>query len=86
MNNHFRIFVCEVFYHVSKHLRDSLAPYSKKCVFLGYGKPSAMEFCIWDHESKKIPCSSDIYFKKEEMLTKPLKIVKICKVVFQEYG
>ena len=51
---HLRVFGCEAFCHVSKNLTNKLAPKSKKCVFLGYGKLGAIVFCLWDLESNKI--------------------------------
>ena len=81
---HFWVFGCEAFCHVLKHLRDKLAPNSKKYVFLGYGKPSEMQFCLWDLEPKKILYNSDIYFNEHKMHTKPIKTIEIQRVVFQE--
>ena len=52
--SHLKVFGCEAVCHVLKHPRDKLEPKSKKCVFLGYGNPSDMGFCLWDCESKKI--------------------------------
>ena len=83
---HLRVFGCEAFCHVLKHLRDKLSPKSKKCVFLGYGEPGEMGFGLWDPESKKILCSSDVYFNEEKMHKKSIKTVEICRVVFQEDG
>ena len=79
-------FGCEAYCHVSKHLRDKLAPKSKKCVFLGYGKPCEMGFCLWDPESKKTLHSSDVYFNEDKMHKKPIKTIEIRRVVFQEDG
>ena len=70
-----------MFFHVPKHLKDKLAPNSKKCVFLGYGKPSKIRFCVWDSESKKILQSSDMYFNEDKMHKRLIKTVEICKVV-----
>ena len=83
---HLRAFGCEAFCHVPKHLRDKLAPKSKNYVFLSYGKPSEMGFFLWDLEFKKILRSSDVYFNEDKMHKKPIKIVEICRVVFQEDG
>ena len=43
-----------------------------------------MGFCLWDLESREIPCRNDVYFNKEKMYTKPIYIVKIHRLVFQE--
>ena len=43
---HLRVFGCEAFCHAPKHLRDKLAPKSKKCIFLNYGKLGEMVFCL----------------------------------------
>ena len=59
---------------------------SKKCVFLGYSKPSEMMFCLWDLEYKKILYSRDIYFNEDKMHKKPIKTTDIRRVVFQEDG
>ena len=80
------IFGCEAFCRVPKHLRDKLAPKLKKCVFLGYGEPGEMGFCLWDPESKKILQSSDVYFNEDKMHKKPINIMEICRVIFQEDG
>ena len=82
MYKHLRLYGCEAFCHVPKHLRDKLAPKSKKCVFLGYGKCDEMEFCRFNLESKKILCSNVVYFNEEKMHKKP----EIQRVVFQEDG
>ena len=63
-----------------------MAPKSKKCVFLGYGKPGKMGFCLWVPESKKILCSNDVYFNEDKMHKKPIKAVKVRRVIFQEDG
>ena len=63
-----------------------MAPNSKKCVFLGYGKPSEMGFCLWVLESKKILCSTNVYFNEDKMHKKPVEIVEIRRIVFQEDG
>ena len=74
---HLRVLGCEAFCHVLKHLRDKLAPKSKKCVFLGYGKPSEMGFLLWDPESKKILHSSYVYFNEEKMHKRPITTIEI---------
>ena len=83
---HLRVFGCKAYCHILEDFHDKLAPKSKKRVFLGYGKPGDMGFQLWDTESKKILCSSDVYFNKEKMHKKPIKTVEILRVVFQEDG
>ena len=63
-----------------------MAPKSNKCIFLGYGKPGEMEFCLWDPNSKKVLHSNDVYFNEDKMHKRPIKTVEIRKVVFQEDG
>ena len=84
--NHLRVFDCEAYCHVPKHLRDKLAPKSKKCIFLGYGEPGEMGFHLWDPESRKVLRSSDVYFNEDKMHKRPIKTVEIRRVVFQEDG
>ena len=45
-----------------------------------------MGFRLWDPKARKIVCNNDVYFNEENMHTKPIKIVEICIVVFQENG
>ena len=39
-----------------------------------------------DLESKKVLCSSDVYFNEDKMHKRPIKTVDIRRVVFQEDG
>ena len=63
-----------------------MAPKSKKCVFLGYGEPGEMGYRLWDPEARKIVRSNDVFFNEDKIHKKPIKIVEICSVVFQEDG
>ena len=45
-----------------------------------------MGFCLWDPESRKVLCSSDVYFNEDKMHKRPIKTVEIRRVVFQEDG
>ena len=45
-----------------------------------------MGFRLWDPEARKIVRSNDVFFNEEKMHKKPIKIVEIHKVVFQEDG
>ena len=63
-----------------------MAPKLKECIFLGYGKPGEMGFCLWDLESKKVLRSSDVYFNEDKMHKRPIKTVEMRRVVFQEDG
>ena len=45
-----------------------------------------MGFRLWVPKARKIICSNDVYFNEENMHTKPIKIVEIHRVVFQEDG
>ena len=83
---HLRVFGYEAYCHIPKEFRDKLAPKSKKCIFLRYGKPGEMGFRLWDLEARKIVCSNDMIFNEEKMHEKPIKIVQIHRVVFQEDG
>ena len=78
---HLRVFGCEAYCHIPKEFHDKLAPKSKKCIFLGYGKPSEMGFCLWDLESKH---RNDINFNEDKMHKRPIKTAEIRRVVFQE--
>ena len=55
-------------------------------MFLGYGDLGDMGFCLWDPKSKKILQIIDVYFNEDKMHKKPIKIVEIHRVVFQEDG
>ena len=81
-----RVFGCEAYCHILKEFCDKLAPKSKKCIFLGYGESGKMEFNLWDLEARKIVRNNDVFFNEEKMHKKPIKIVEIYRVVFQEDG
>ena len=83
---HLRVFGCEAFCHIPKEFQDKLAPKSKKCTFLGYGESGEMGFRLWDLEARKIVRSHDVFFNEEKMHKKPVHIVDIRRVVFQEDG
>ena len=83
---HLRVFGYEAYCHIPKEFCDKLAPKSKKCIFLGYGESSEMGFRLWDPKARKIVCSNDVFFNEEKMHKKPIKIVEIRIVVFQEDG
>ena len=74
---HMRVFGCEAYCHVPKEFRDKLSPKSKKCIFLGYGKPSEMGCRLWDPKTRKIIHSSDVYFNEEKMHKGPIKTIKV---------
>ena len=40
----------------------------------------------WDSEARKIVCNNDVFFNEEKMHKKPIRIVEIRQVVFQEDG
>ncbi|WP_286497639.1 integrase core domain-containing protein, partial [Escherichia coli] len=83
---HLRVFGCEAFCHVPREFRDKLAPKSKKCIFLGYGAPGEMGFRLWDPEAQKIVRNNDVFFNEDKMHKKPVPMVEIRRVVFQEDG
>ena len=41
---------------------------------------------LWDPKARKIVCNNDVFFNEEKMHKKPIKIVEIHRVVFQEDG
>ena len=41
---------------------------------------------LWDPEARKIIRSNDVFFDEEKMHKKPVKRIKICRVIFQEDG
>ena len=45
-----------------------------------------MGFRLWDPEARKIVCSNDVFFNEEKMHKKPIKLVEVRRVVFQEDG
>ena len=45
-----------------------------------------MGFKLWDLEARKIVCNNEIFFNEKKMHKKPIKIVEIYRVVFQEDG
>ena len=45
-----------------------------------------MGFRLWDPESEKIVGSQSVFFDESKMHKKPVKIVEIRRVVFQEEG
>ena len=45
-----------------------------------------MGFRLWDPKARKTIQSNDVYVNEEKMHKKPIKIVEICRVVFQEDG
>ena len=44
-----------------------------------------MGFRLWYLKAWKIVCSNDVLFNEEKMHKKPIKIVEIRWVIFQEY-
>ena len=45
-----------------------------------------MGFRLWDLEARKIVCSHSVFFNEEKMHKKPVKIVEVRRVIFQEDG
>ena len=45
-----------------------------------------MGFRLWDREAKKIVCNHSVFFNEEKMHKKPVKIVEVRRVIFQEDG
>ena len=45
-----------------------------------------MGFYLWDPQSKKVLCSSDVYFNEDKMHKRPIKTIEIRRVIFQEDG
>ena len=86
MYKHLRLFGCKAFFHISKEFQDKLAPKSKKYVFIGYGELGKMGYRLWDPEARKIVCSNDVFFNEDKMHKKPITIVEIHIVIFEEDG
>ena len=63
-----------------------MAPKSKKCVFIGYGKLGEIGYKLWDLEARKIVRNNDVFFNEDKMHKKPITTVEICRVIFEEEG
>lgn len=59
-----KTFGCDAFMHVTKELRNKLAPKSKKLVFVGYDANSS-NYRLFDVETKKIRISRNVTFNEE---------------------
>ena len=45
-----------------------------------------MGYRLWDPEARKIFCSNDVFLNEDKMHKKPITIVEIHKVIFEEDG
>ena len=63
-----RIFVCTVFIHYPKRMRNKLEPRAVKCVFVGYGRNQKGYRC-YDPQARKVYTTMDCEFVEKEFYT-----------------
>ena len=54
---------------VLKGKQKKLAPWSTKCIFLGYGTDGKYGFRLWDPENQRLVWSSDVVFNENTICT-----------------
>ena len=79
-----KIFGCEAYTLIPKDDREKIEPRSRKCVFLGNGSNSEIEYRLRDPEHRQIVRSSDVVFNKSSMHKTAERPIEVRRVIFSE--
>ena len=77
---HFRVFGCDAYAHVSDEKRTKLDSKSAECIFLGYYE-GTKSYRLFNPEAKKIVKSRDVKFVESEKLKKMKEQMKLAMIL-----